>query len=372
MTVTFVTAFYNLKALDSKQYRIGNKYVHLFRQLPFEHIPFIVIFTDKKSSELIKIDDLIPADKYIIKYVELAEFPDFPKDSKFVHRNRSCQTTNYVKMVHQKVGFLKRAVDANHFDTNLFAWIDFGLFHSGRVPAPKMKEIVNNVKEKMHLASMNPFPDELLLDKIKVYNECKLYINAGFMSGSRAAIMEFHELYQKEYALMEQTRNICLEEQLLAIIAAENPDKVDFYYSINYSMVLRDIPYMTRDIDHYINSIEFCVTNKMYDKGTKIIVAVIDAITKHYLPIDCFKPLLKFIYTSYVCSYYTTLSYQLDGQKLSISLASTLQAILDHLPAYRKHYLPFWKKQITLSKCKIWSYTEFYNSDAMKFCLILL
>jgi hypothetical protein len=124
-TLTFVTAFLNINNCDT------NQYFPYFERLVKSNIP-IVLFMDINYKEygeyLIKtypnvkiLKYITKNDLYVSKYIKNKPLP--------LNRNHKKDTEDYLTLMNNKIYFVDEAMKKNIFNTSLFSWIDFRIFH---------------------------------------------------------------------------------------------------------------------------------------------------------------------------------------------------------------------------------------------------
>ena len=125
-TVTFVTAFINISNTINKQ-----AYFNDFEKLAKTCIP-ITLFMDSLEKEygtqLINTYSNVKIIRYLTKdelYINKLSLPlKLPE-----YRNIEKDTEDYLKLMNNKIFFVEEASKVNIFNTEVFAWIDFRIFH---------------------------------------------------------------------------------------------------------------------------------------------------------------------------------------------------------------------------------------------------
>lgn len=131
--VTFVTSYFKIYDSEYDIKKTFEKRLDCFIKLVELDIN-ICIFTSKEYETLfndlsikyknVKLIDVCSIDDLI--FTNLAKNSTEPITLPS-HRSVIKDTHNYLYLMHSKIDFLKRAIDVNPFNTELFAWIDFSL-----------------------------------------------------------------------------------------------------------------------------------------------------------------------------------------------------------------------------------------------------
>ena len=130
---TFVSGFISIKKSDSEiKRRSDEKYMNLGKIIVNTKVPK-VIFLDKNTKE-----------KYFKDYIdELTIFIDFELEDMYLYKyrnqlpnfdqlitdNKEKDSIDHLMIFNQKMDWMKKAIDCNHYKTNQFIWIDFGINH---------------------------------------------------------------------------------------------------------------------------------------------------------------------------------------------------------------------------------------------------
>jgi len=136
--ITFVTAFINF----SKAKRSRDHYKQYFDRVVDTGIN-IVLFLD------VDIEWTFPSNVYVQK-VTMADTwvgKNVSDDSIIPLSSNPADTIEYMKIMNTKPEWLKRAAELNVYNTDLFAWIDFGLAHvlSNVYPLSNLQEPLNTM-----------------------------------------------------------------------------------------------------------------------------------------------------------------------------------------------------------------------------------
>lgn len=113
-------------------------------------------------------------------------------------RSRIKDTCNYMLLMHAKVDFMKRAIDANPFHHQVFAWFDFSLPYVFKDPERTLIEMKNHSAREYPAAFLvmpgcwtiptGPFTKENFLKDQICWRFC-----GGFFMGDKESILSFYE-----------------------------------------------------------------------------------------------------------------------------------------------------------------------------------
>jgi len=161
--ITFVTAFIDLYEDDRQHVRTSDNYVSLFKQLASSGISICLYVSS--SYELIGLDlqKQFP-NVVLMRILELKDTetykiimdhnPEIP-----IVSNIKKDTKNYMILMNSKSEFVYKASIVNPFNTNHFAWIDFGICHILRNPQKTLTDLFN-------------LSNTQLIDKLLVFPSC--------------------------------------------------------------------------------------------------------------------------------------------------------------------------------------------------------
>ena len=130
MTLTFVTAFLNLKE-ERESYRDINTYVSLFQHLIDSNIN-IHVYLSPDYYEMYR--DRLSSDRVVVESIRLEDLRAY-KELSGIHvelpaiRNAHKDTYRFLTFTNSKTELVRKSIQNNVFNATHFAWIDFGIFH---------------------------------------------------------------------------------------------------------------------------------------------------------------------------------------------------------------------------------------------------
>ena len=183
-TTTFVTAFIKI---DQGDY---TNYFNYFEKLCQTGLP-IALFLDiayKNEGEIL-------LQKYknvqIIQYLDINQLPIYSTKKLPSIRNETKDTSNYMRIMNNKMYFMHITEQTNLYTTDYYAWIDFRIFHIFK----KEEDAVNKLKELSikKYDKQSYFPGALE-NKINILDEINWRFLGGFFLLHKEKIKELYTL----------------------------------------------------------------------------------------------------------------------------------------------------------------------------------
>lgn len=190
------------------------------------------------------------------------------KLTRFTERNYSMivnmYTNEFYLVIWNKFWCLKHAIENNYYNTEYFAWVDYGINHitnnNTEDTIRVLNYYVNNLKDKIGVMINSKMIDESDVDKFFLKNVMS-------MMGSLVVGKKEHILWLAEESikLLTQTfeKNVCgSDEMFYGYLINKYPEKFDYSYG-NYKNHLCNIPNIKQgEIKHIIYHILQPSTNK--------------------------------------------------------------------------------------------------------------
>lgn len=178
-------------------------------------------------------------------------------------------TPLYFLLGWSKFWALRQAVELNPFQSSIFAWIDYGLFHLWPGQENKMKKILlDNLSQldlgKIKVTTMNETTNEEIKNRASYYcrRQCKMV--SGYFGAGKGAINWFCKAFDQELKICLESGYPNLEESIMSAVYVNNKDKF-----ISYSGDYVDlISYHTKNIDlnQMVNEMRKYRDLKMWNK----------------------------------------------------------------------------------------------------------
>lgn len=244
MQTTFVTAFLALKDIRTNEAFIESCFQHFLKLAStgiYLHC-FLSpeIYTDYASR--------LPIQETIVYSLVTLEETFAHKDLEGIQYNlptvRSTEkdTDGYMKLMNAKIEFVQKAIDADHFKTPQFAWIDFRICH-----------VLNNNWSSSLESLMAAANDTLNRQKVVFpgcwskgtkANQLSSAINwrfcGGFFMGSRAAMEEMSQLTKENYRkIVEKYSTLAWEVNLWHRFELDCGFEVDWFSGDHNERILQ-------------------------------------------------------------------------------------------------------------------------------------
>jgi hypothetical protein len=148
-----------------------------------------------------------------------------------------------------KIDFLSMAIKENYFGSNVYYWVDAGLFHNGLIPVslggaeryvkvveekfwpisksnicnPGLIDRLNeqNNKQKLLFIGMTSFSSPTWFNKVSTINK-NVHIIGGIFGGDKEEILKIHSRFKQLVQNVLMLDELTLEEDILSIIIGES------------------------------------------------------------------------------------------------------------------------------------------------------
>lgn len=238
-TVTFVSAFIDLKEETRAKYRSYDKFIGLFSQLAESGIALCIFvspnfkeitegilakYNNVKLIEYIDLEDTW-THKTILSYQNI-EIPENTMEFK--------DTFNFMSLMNAKLDFVKKAIDVNPFKTTHFAWIDFCICHVLKDTKPTLKKLCTYAKSALK-KEMLVFPacwsKEISANMIKnITRKIHWRFCGGFFMGDANSLLTTYALYQEYFPkFLKETGKLVWEVNFWAWLELNSSWKPDTY-----------------------------------------------------------------------------------------------------------------------------------------------
>jgi protein YibB len=240
--VTVVTALYDLKRSNWKGFeRPFEQYKEWMKNILSYKTPMVIYvdpadvdFIQMMRSETSDITKIIPmkSEEFFIeqqygkKIREVMKSSEFLKDQTVPTHPQIC-VPEYNILMHEKLQFVKRAIDNNYFGTDHFMWLDAGVYHMNArhdlVGSNFPKKKNNFLDDKLHFICVEE-PTQLDLDLEKFYKGHNVKIIGTSWMGHKNAIIEFEKSYT-ELINESLSKNLMDQDQsFLTVTSLRNPE----------------------------------------------------------------------------------------------------------------------------------------------------
>lgn len=250
-TVTFVTAFLNIYETPFLNKDIEWRFRH-FKKIAETGIPISAFVSPDCRTVMEETMTRYPNVK-VVEYIDLkdtwtygictsVENLELPNS-----RNEAKDTKEYIILMNAKTEFLKRAIEANLWQTHHFAWIDFNLFHVLK-ENPKEEAYA---KEILILLNKRPLRQTIytmpgcwdkhhVIDDYLINDICWRWCG-GFFIGDKRSILDFHRLHEDHLLeFLEKTKKLVWEVNFWAWLE-KTYDSCILQYRAEHSISMLEI-----------------------------------------------------------------------------------------------------------------------------------
>jgi hypothetical protein len=234
MTVTIVSSFINVLHPERRDKNIESYFQNGLLLLN-SNIQKI-IFVDNTMYEKIKDyqnhnTKIILVDKkkyYLFSYLNTECLANFFLNTD----NPSKDTIEYMFTMCLKTEFMREAVEINHFNSDHFIWVDFGIRHVFNCDDTAFTNTLETLTQKFH--------DKIRIASIwnlqhttnkNIYQEILWYFAGGVFGGSKEKILIFADLMKEKcLQIIYEKQTLMWEVNIWYLIYLENKELFDCYY----------------------------------------------------------------------------------------------------------------------------------------------
>lgn len=315
---TFVTAFYDLPAIDNNpKRRSKSTYFKLFEGINLIRHPLIIFIEKKNFDELSKIicnlkdDNLIKKRKILIKeFNELyyyKKYTEIQNYSFYDEYNPNHESHRYTIVMLSKIHLVTEVAKLNPYNTTHFAWIDFGISHVTYIDPVIIDNIVANIPDKFKVGAISPINKTSVQNRKEYHSKICTYSIGGFFTTSGINAFKYQEMFDKEADVMFNLKYSNTDEQITSILISENEDFFDLYPSGGYCP-FDNYCNITKDEKGVVYMIELCRMRNLHKLACKFGKSLIDSITKGFVRLQN-KDFIYTLYNLYICAYYCDKEY---------------------------------------------------------------
>nr|QBK91306.1 MAG: uncharacterized protein LCPAC202_02800 [Pithovirus LCPAC202] len=294
--VTLVTFYFDLISREENRGGVGKKYTTLGNNiLDLDVNLFIIADPEVAVDAWKKRNKRNLLGKTFIFPIELENLPYYchrPAIEKAFAAGRrpiglsiKKDTPLYFLLGWSKFWALEQAIKLNPFRSNIFAWIDYGLFHLWPGQEIKMKKILlDNLSQldldKIKVTIMNDTTKDEIKNRVLYYSRRRCKMVSGYFGSGKNPINWFRKAFDQELKICLETGYPNLEESIMSAVYANNKDKFISYRG-DYTDL---ISYHTQNINlnkvinlyQIINEMRKFRRLKMWDKTIDIYYRIIE------------------------------------------------------------------------------------------------
>lgn len=289
MDYVIVTSIFDIKKFypGLNRWRSPERYMKMFKWI-YDLNVNTYIFIDPHL--IPRFNDVIktPRDNLIIIPYKLEDLPLYQKikDIDGLHPVSNGQHVNkhFTSVINSKfylVDLVRRKYLLNSGVSHMI-WLDSGVAHVGTI---SMEQFYEDIKLHLHPSSITVtlmkaiHPNEIL--DLKSHLQTSFGKIAAGIAVIPTNMVEWYGNQMDEifdFAIKE-SKVMCYEEQLMAVILAKFPDKFKFIYG-DYSAILKNMRHITAEITTVINNLIYCREYSLNCTGYDIIIKVISSVGK--------------------------------------------------------------------------------------------
>lgn len=246
MTVTLVTALYNINRENNGDGRTFDQYLSWFSQTLQIPSPMVIFVPNDLISFVIKHRKNLPTQiisqelENIPYYFLNNKIQNILKSEKYISNIKSpnrveCKNSLYNVIIFSKFQWVKNAIEKNYFNTKLFMWMDAGLSRffdkeDLNKPYPSLNGIeamIDNLDKVIIQTSMSYYPDLVYADKCteSYFWDARTWVMGGLWGGGSDPLIKFcdimDEILQKK---MLSNGIINNEQNAMAYTYKNNPN----------------------------------------------------------------------------------------------------------------------------------------------------
>ncbi len=236
---TIVSMLYNIYELDGnrieKYFKLGNEFI-----LGLER-PLVVFVGNKTIANRILAErerrGLLDFTKVIVVPLNETWFYKYKNEIDRLRNgvydiyniNNQKDTTEYIILNNNKFAFLEMAIGLNSFKTKKFMWLDFGINHVAK-DYHMINEWIDHIdEEKIKQMCINPFVENVVSNK-EFFHNIYHHIAGGLFTGTSEKMLQYCDLFKKEYDKIICDEWYQLDEAVMTIIHREHPELFLHYY----------------------------------------------------------------------------------------------------------------------------------------------
>lgn len=311
MTVTIVTAFFNLCKIDNsnRHNRTAEFYFNQGRDILKQDIN-LVIFTEKEYTSHVENLRKFYLDKTRIVTIDILDLPYFQYIDQVTYnmqknpiKNRCTikDTPNYLTLQMNKLYYLKTVIKSNPFKSTHFGWIDLGITHIANIKWIDEDKIFFNIPDQVSLLKLRNHEVVSSISNQEYLSYLRGIVAAGFITGNANYLSWFIDACDLKYKEILDNGWAASEEMLFPLVFDGNDDKFRFYYG-DYNAILSNYIHQRTGIDHIIRMIKWSYNDKCYLSGMKFGLSTLDSFDLGKLEYN-YLQLAELIYLTYLCAY---------------------------------------------------------------------
>lgn len=189
----------------------------------------------------------------------------------------------HLVLQYAKLDMVRQAIEDDRFQTEHFAWIDFGLAHVAKRPAS-----FPAASGRVAILQMVAVSPREIEDRIDFYQYERERIAGGFFRGHKDCLMEMAREFEAELNAALAAGLRPNEQMVYSLLAATRSDLFDFYFG-GYPSILLNWDFIREDFDTVMLNLGFCRENRLWESGLAAHSAVEKSLEQGALELDADK-----------------------------------------------------------------------------------
>ena len=141
-------------------------------------------------------------------------------------------TIEYMFVQCNKTEWIKQSIELNHFNTEQFIWVDFGIKHMIKEGEEEFKKYIENFKEKQYNSIRISSCLDLTLkyQELNIYNRVVWFFAGSVFGGNKDKLLQFASLMKEKcIQIINEKHSIMWEINIWYLIYKEHPELFDSY-----------------------------------------------------------------------------------------------------------------------------------------------
>ncbi len=293
--VTLVTFYFDLISREENRGGVGKKYTTLGNNILDLDVNLFIIadpiiavdaWKKRKNRNLLDKTFILPIQLENLPYY--CHRPDIEKAFAAGRRpiglSIKKDTPLYFLLGWSKFWALEQAIELNPFQSNIFAWADYGLFHLWPGQEEKMKKILlDNLSQldlnKIKVTTMNETTKGEIKNRALYYSKRRCKMVSGYFGAGKDTINWFCKAFDQELKICLKSGYPNLEESIMSAVYANNKDKfisyrgdyvdlischsenIDLNWTINEMRKFREAKMWDKIVETYHRTIKYIDSN---------------------------------------------------------------------------------------------------------------
>ena len=225
MPITYVTAYLDLKDGCPKTRSHETCFRH-FEDLAKTGIPIVAFISQTFADQAKSLESKYESIRCIFIDIEdLEAYKETYKTENLKHptvASPNKDTKNFMILMNAKIEFVKKAIDANPFNTTHFAWIDFSITYIFQTITQTLQKLKEDSEKEYTPCLFFPGCWEKNIGYPHVYNIIHWRFCGGFFLGDKQSLLNFAERYRTAFPkILEEKKVILWEVNIWAILEQE-------------------------------------------------------------------------------------------------------------------------------------------------------